>query len=97
MLTHEVGGDWSIDGINSGSEVRDPKGPAVTDEKKSGPVLDGVLVTVGMLPELGHEVIQRGSKGAGESIEVADMVSRSGVRGSKYGFVVLRKVTDTTC
>ena len=42
---------------------------------------------------VGHEVTDRVSKGAGESIEVADMVSNSGVSGSRYGFVVLMNVT----
>lgn len=60
----------------------------------SGPILDGVLVREWMLPEVGHELIDRGWKGAGESIDVTDMVSRSGVTGSRYGFVVLMKVTD---
>jgi hypothetical protein len=49
---------------------------------KSGPVLDGVLVAVRMLPELGQEEMHRGSKGAGESIEVTDIESYSGVSGS---------------
>ena len=53
----------------------------------SGPKLEGVLMRVG------HEVTDRCSKGAGESIEVADMVSHSGVSGSRYGFVVLINVT----
>lgn len=42
-----------------------------------------MLVTVWMLPEVGHEVVDRCSKGAGESIEVADIVSKSGVIGSR--------------
>jgi hypothetical protein len=46
-----------------------------------------------MFPEVGHELIDRGWKGAGESIDVTDIVSRSGVTGSRYGFVVLMKVT----
>lgn len=46
-----------------------------------------------MLPEVGHMLMDRGWKGAGESIDVTDMVSRSGVTGSRYGFVVLMKVT----
>lgn len=54
---------------------------------------DGVVLCDCILPEVGHEVNDRGSKGAGESIEVADMVSKSGVQGSRYGLVVLMKVT----
>jgi hypothetical protein len=46
-----------------------------------------------MLPELGHELMGRGWKGAGESMEATDIVSSSGVAGSRYGFVVLMKVT----
>jgi hypothetical protein len=42
---------------------------------------------------VGHEVTDRGSKGAAESIEATEMVSNSGVSGSRYGFVVLIKVT----
>jgi hypothetical protein len=50
-----------------------------------------------MLPELGHELTGRGWKGAGESMEAIDIVSSSGVAGSRYGFVVLMKVTSRTC
>jgi hypothetical protein len=50
-----------------------------------------------MLPELGHELMGRGWKGAGESMEATDIVSSSGVAGSRYGFVVLIKVTSRTC
>ena len=60
---------------------------------RSGPMLDGVLVREWMLPELGHELTDRGWKGAGESIDVVDIVSKSGVTGSRYGFVVLMNVT----
>lgn len=35
----------------------------------------------------------RGSKGPGESMDVTDMLSNSGVPGSRYGLVVLMKVT----
>jgi hypothetical protein len=42
-----------------------------------------------------HVAAGQGSKGAGESMELADIVSKSGVQGSKYGFVVLMKVTET--
>lgn len=60
---------------------------------RSGPMLDGVLVKEWMVPEVGHELADRGWKGAGESIDATDMASRSGVAGSRYGFVVLMKVT----
>ena len=60
---------------------------------RSGPILEGVLVKEWMLPEVGHELIDRGWSGAGESIDATDMASRSGVAGSRYGFVVLMKVT----
>ena len=56
-------------------------------------MLEGVLVMVGMPLEVGHEVLERNSKGAGESIEEQDIVSKSGVRGSRYGFDVLMKET----
>jgi hypothetical protein len=45
------------------------------------------------LPEVGHELDDRDWKGAGESMEATDIVSSSGVAGSRYGFVVLIKVT----
>jgi hypothetical protein len=66
---------------------------AVEDEKRSGPVLDGLFDIVVMLLEAGHEGFERNSKGAGESIDEQDMVSKSGVSGSRYGFVVLMKET----
>mgnify|MGYP004502083407 CR=1 FL=1 len=56
-------------------------------------MLEGVLVKECMFPEVGHELNDRGWKGAGESIDATDMVSRSGVTGSRYGFVVLMNVT----
>jgi hypothetical protein len=60
---------------------------------KSGAILDGVPGCEWKL--LGrHDASGRGSKGAGESMELADMVSKSGVHGSRYGFVVLMKVTS---
>lgn len=58
-----------------------------------GPMLEGVLLKEWLVPEIGHEPIDRGWKGAGESIDPTDMVSKSGVAGSRYGFVVLIKVT----
>jgi hypothetical protein len=60
---------------------------------KSGPMLEGVLVTEWTLLCVRHELNKRGSKSADESIEVVEMVSKSGVPGSRYGFVVLMKVT----
>jgi hypothetical protein len=62
-------------------------------EPKSGPMLEGVLITEWTLLCVRHEHNERGSISAGESIEVVDMVSKSGVPGSRYGFVVLMKVT----
>jgi len=43
----------------------------------------GELVMVAMLLELGQELTDRRSNGAGESIDVTDMVSKSGVQGSR--------------
>ena len=60
-------------------------------------MLEGVLVREWMAPEFGHELIGREWKGAGESIEATDIVSSSGVAGSRYGFVVLMKVTTRWC
>ena len=40
-----------------------------------------------------HVASRRRSICGGESIEVGDKVSKSGVPGSRYGFVVLMKVT----
>jgi hypothetical protein len=56
-------------------------------------MLDGVLVTEWKLLCVRHEGKERVSNGPGESIEAVDMVSNSGVPGSRYGFVVLMKVT----
>lgn len=56
-------------------------------------MLEGVLVKECIFPETGHELIDLGWKGAGESIDATDIVSRSGVAGSRYGFVVLMNVT----
>ena len=56
-------------------------------------MLEGVLIKEWTFPEVGHELIDRGWKGAGESMDVTDMVSRSSVTGSRYGFVVLMNVT----
>jgi hypothetical protein len=50
---------------------------------RSGPVLAGELVMVAMLLEVGQELNDRRLNGAGESMEVADMVSKSGVQGSR--------------
>jgi hypothetical protein len=52
-----------------------------------------VLVTDGKLLWVRHEASERASKGPGESIDIVDMVSKSGVPGSRYGLVVLMKVT----
>jgi hypothetical protein len=60
----------------------------------SGAILDGVPGCEWKLLEGRHDASGRGSKGAGESMELADMVSKSGVQGSRYGFVVLMKVTS---
>jgi hypothetical protein len=60
---------------------------------RSGPILEGVLVTEWKLLWVRHELNNRGSDSPGESTEVVDMVSKSGVPGSRYGFVVLMKVT----
>jgi hypothetical protein len=60
---------------------------------RSGPILEGVLVTEWKLLCVRHEHNERCSKSPGESIEVVDIVSKSGVPGSRYGFVVLMKVT----
>jgi hypothetical protein len=59
----------------------------------SGPMLDGVLVTEWKLLCVRHEGRERASKGPGESVEAVDIVSKSGVPGSKYGLVVLMNVT----
>lgn len=40
-----------------------------------------------------HEGKERVSKGPGDSMEAVDIVSKSGVPGSRYGLVVLMKVT----
>ena len=40
-----------------------------------------------------HEGRERASNGPGESMEAVDIVSKSGVPGSRYGLVVLMKVT----
>lgn len=63
-------------------------------EDMSGPILEGVLVIEGKLCCVCHDASGRGSKGGGESMEMADMVSKSGVPGSRYGFVVFMKVTS---
>jgi hypothetical protein len=60
---------------------------------RSGPILEGVLVTEWKLLCVRHEHNGRSSKSPGESIEAVDIVSNSGVPGSRYGFVVLMKVT----
>jgi hypothetical protein len=49
----------------------------------SGAMLHGELVTVFMLLEVGQEESERLSKGAGESHELTDMSSKSGVQGSR--------------
>jgi hypothetical protein len=57
-------------------------------------MLEGVLGWEWKLLEVRHVGSGQGSKGAGESIELVDIVSKSGVHGSRYGFVVLMKVTE---
>jgi hypothetical protein len=57
-------------------------------------MLEGVLGREWKVLEVRHVARGQGSKGAGESIELADIVSKSGVHGSRYGFVVLIKVTE---
>ena len=101
----DVGGVWSIDDLSRGGNVsagdrasvgRKGSCPLVTEGgSASMPVLEGVLVTEWMPPEVGHDRFDRGSKGRGESIDVdaGDMVSKSGLRGSRYGFDVLINVT----
>lgn len=56
-------------------------------------MLEGVLGCEWKVLEVRHVGRGRDSKGAGESMEPADMVSKSGVHGSRYGFVVFMKVT----
>jgi hypothetical protein len=58
-------------------------------------MLDGVLVTEWKLLCVRHEGKERVSNGPGDSIEAVDIVSKSGVPGSRYGLVVLMKVTWT--
>jgi hypothetical protein len=55
-------------------------------------MLDGVLVTEWKLLCVRHEGRERASNGPGESVEAVDIVSKSGVPGSKYGLVVLMNV-----
>jgi hypothetical protein len=50
---------------------------------RSGPRLEGVLVTELKLLWVRHELNEVGSKSAGESVEVVDIVSKSGVPGSR--------------
>jgi len=89
----EVGGDCSMVTVSKGGKESNSGritcvGPQVPWRLgKSVVRLEGVLVPVG------HEVDERGSKGAGEFMEVTETLSNSGVGGSKYGFVVLMKVT----
>lgn len=56
-------------------------------------MLDGVLGCELKLLVERQEEIGHGSKGAGEPVEAFERVSNSGVHGSRYGFVVLMKVT----
>ena len=50
-----------------------------------------MLVAVENLWWAGHDVTDRGSNEEGESADVMDMLSKS---GSRYGLVVLMKVTN---
>lgn len=59
----------------------------------SGPKLDGVLVTDWNVLCVRHEPNERASNGPGDSMEAVDMLSKSGVPGSRYGLVVLMNVT----
>jgi hypothetical protein len=61
--------------------------------RRSGPMLAGVLATKWKLLWVPPELNERGLNSPGESTEVVDMASKSGVPGSRYGFVVLMKVT----
>lgn len=56
-------------------------------------MLEGVLVTEGKVLCVRHEPRERASKGPGDSMEAVDMLSKSGVPGSRYGLVVLMNVT----
>jgi hypothetical protein len=56
-------------------------------------MLEGVLVTEWKLLCVRHEGNERFSNGPGDSIEAVDNESKSGVPGSRYGLVVLMKVT----
>ena len=49
----------------------------------SEPMLDGVLVTEWKLPCVRHEASGRGSYDGGEPMDVTDIVSKSGVLGSR--------------
>lgn len=91
VLTVDVGGDCIRDGSASSSGVKHIG--TLVGARSAGPMLEGVLVKEWMFPEVCQELIDRDWNGAGESIDVTDMVSRSGVTGSRYGFVVLMKVT----
>jgi hypothetical protein len=88
----DVGGVWSIDARSKGESTSFSgcrnvyEVPMAAGATSSGPVLAGLLITLGIVPpEQGQEVlgIGRGSKGAGESMEAVDMVSNSGVSGSR--------------
>ena len=59
----------------------------------SGPKLDGVLVTDWKVLCVRHEPNERASNGPGDSMEAVDMLSKSGVTGSRYRLVVLMNVT----
>ena len=58
-------------------------------------MVDGVLVTEWKLLCVRHEDRERVSNGPDESIEAFNVVSISCVSRSRYGFVVLMKVTGT--
>jgi hypothetical protein len=61
----------------------------------SGPMVDGLLVTESKSLCVRREVRERVSNGPDESVEASNVVSISCVSRSRYGFVVLMKVTGT--
>lgn len=52
-----------------------------------------MLVTDGNVLCVRHDAIERASNGPGDSTEAVEMLSKSGVPGSRYGLVVLINVT----
>ena len=88
--TWDTGGDWRSGGKASSSGV---KHMGTLVGAKSAAIVEGVLVTEWKLLLVRHAFNARGSNGPGESKEVTDMLSNSGVPGSRYGLVVLMNVT----